>query len=290
MNGIYASEVIGVPLGVRKVDANRFAFVMKTKASVTSFDSGSKTLIKDTHFLAGDIIEVVYYADHLVAFDTVGEVVKINAAMTVTRIWDNSIAWANVVNDGTQQASGGPGWTSPIDYVSTAIFKGQLIACNGIDKPLLVDFQKTPNCAYLADEANFSIQHVPVCRYVCAIDKWLIMAGDPLMPYAVHISHTNSSGTWEGSPGEPNEATHLELNNTNSSSIFIRGINKFRNFLAVAFDDTVAMVELGIFDEEIHRPETTDSVARHGAIAHKSMVFLGFDLVMADPIGVPSFA
>jgi len=290
MLGLISSEIIGTVFGVRKIDDGRFGIVMKNKATITSSDTASKAIVKDTHYLAGDIIELVYYNDHLVVFDTAGEVVKINAAMTVTKIWDYSKAFDIVINSGSSSASGGPGWTAPIDYVSTAIFKGKLIAVNGIDKPLLIDFDKTPNCTYLADEGDgFSILHVPVCRYVCALDKWLIMAGDPLMPYAVHISATNTSGTWEGAPA-PNDGIHIELNNTNSSSIFIRGINKFRNLLAVAFDDTVAMVELGIFDGAIHRPETTDSVARHGAIAHKSMVFLGFDLVMADPVGVPSFA
>jgi len=285
MLGLVSSEIIGKPLGVRVIDANNFRLVMKTMASVTSSDAGAKTFTKDTHFLAGDIIEIIYFSDHLVVFDAVGEVVKINAAMTVTRIWDNAKAF---VAPGA--VAGSAGWTSPIDYVSTAIFKGQLIAVNGIDKPLLIDFSRTPNCQYLSDEGDsFNIVNVPVCRYVCSIDRWLIMAGDPLKPWKVHISNTDSSGTWEGAPA-PNDACSIELNNTNSSSLYIRGINKFRNFLAVAFDDTVAMVELGIFDGTTHRPETTDSVARHGAIAHKSMVFLGFDLVMADPVGVPSFA
>jgi hypothetical protein len=288
MLGLNSAEIIGTTYGIRKVDANVFQVTMRNAATVTGSDAAGKNIIKDTHYLAGDIIEVTYYNDHLVVFDDVGEVVKINAAMTVTRIWDDSKAFA--LPGGTLGATPGPGWTSPIDYVSTAIFKGQLIAVNGVDKPLLIDFSKTPNCTYLSDEGDsFNILHVPVCRYVCAIDKWLVMAGDPLYPWKVHISNTNSSGTWESAPA-PNDACSIELNNTNSSSLYIRGINKFRNFLAVAFDDTVAMVELGIFDGTVHRPETTDSVARHGAIAHKSMVFLGFDLIMADPVGIPSFA
>jgi hypothetical protein len=284
MLGLKSEEVIGKTFGVRVETANRFHLVMTSKATVTSSDNAAKTITKDTHYLAGDIVELAYFSDHLVAIDTLGEVVKVNAAMQVTRIWDHAKAFAL-----PDVETPGPGWSN-IDYASSAIFKGQLIIVNGIDKPLLIDFSKTPQCTYLADPGDsFSTANVPVCRYVCAIDKWLIMAGDPLYPYKVHISNTNSSGTWEGGPA-PNDGVGIELNNTNSSSLFIRGLNKFRNFLAVAFDDTVAMVELGIFDGGTHRPEVTDSVARHGAIAHKSMVFLGFDLVMADPIGVPSFA
>jgi len=283
MTGLKSAEIIGKTFGVRVENANRFHLVMKTAATVTDFDNAAKTVTKDTHFLAGDIVELVYYSDHLVAVDSLGEVVKVNAAQAVTRIWDHAKAFTT-----PGSVTPGPGW-SYIDYASSAIFKGQLIVVNGIDKPLLIDFSKTPNCRYLAEETSSSTINVPVCRYVCSIDKWLIMAGDALMPYKVHISHTNSSGTWEGDAA-PNDGVGIELNNTNSASVFIRGINKFRNFLAVAFDDTVAMVELGIFDGTTHRPEVTDSVARHGAIAHKSMVFLGFDLVMADPIGVPSFA
>jgi len=284
MLGLKSEEIIGKTFGVRVESASRFHLVMTSKATTASSDAGAKSIRKDTHYLAGDIVEIVYFSDHIVAVDSLGEIVKINAAMQITRIWDHSKAF--VLPD---IPTPGPGWSN-IDYASSAIFKGQLIIVNGIDKPVLVDFSKTPNCTYLADPGDsYSTINVPVCRYVCAIDKWLIMAGDPLYPYKVHISNTNSSGSWEGGPA-PNDGVGIELNNTNSSSLFIRGINKFRNFLAVAFDDTVAMVELGIFDGGTHRPEVTDSVARHGAIAHKSMVFLGFDLVMADPIGVPSFA
>lgn len=287
MFGIHSSEVLNVPLGVRVSNANQFSVYLKSLSTAASSDAGAKTLIKDTHFLAGDIIEIVYYSDHLVVFDTVGEAVRINAAMTVTKLWDASIAYNLPAGSGPAL---GPGWTSPIDYVSTAIFKGKLIAVNGIDKPLEIDFSITNKCVYLSDQSTFDNHDVPICRYICAIDRWLIMAGDPLKPYKIHISATDSQGTWEHTDDATNnDGTGLELNNTNSSSLYIRGINKFRNFLAVAFDDTVAMVELGIFDGAVHKPETTDSVARHGAIAHKSMVFLGFDLVMADPIGVPSF-
>ena len=291
MLGLNSAEIIGKPFGVRKVDANTFVLMMYHAATVSGTDASAKGWIKDTHFLAGDILEVSYFDEHLVVFDTTGEVVKINAAMTITRIWDHAKAYTSMdsITDVDPLMSKPPGWSSPIEYVSTAIFKGELIACNGVDKPIIINFTKSPNVMYLADAgAKYSNIFTPVCKYVCAIDKWLIMAGDPLKPYAVHISATNSSGTWEGP--EDADGTHLELNNTNSSSLFIRGINKFRNFLAVAFDDMVAMVELGIFDGAVHRPETTDSVARHGSISHKSMVFLGFDLVMADPIGVPSFA
>jgi hypothetical protein len=292
MLGLRQADMIGHPFGVRVISANEFRIVAKWPHGATSSDTGAKDVTKDTHYLAGDLLEIIYYNDHLVVFDTSGEAVKINAAMTVTKIWDYAKAFDIVVNSGSASQAGGPGWTTPIDYVSTCIFKGKLIAVNGVDKPLEIAFDKTPNANYLADAGNnYSIQHVPVCRYVCAIDRWVIMAGDPLMPYKVHISATDSHGTWQNPSDEAdNDGTGLELNNTNSSSLYVRGVNKFRNFLAVAFDDTVAMVELGIFDELKHRPETTDSVARHGSVAHKSMVFLGFDLVMADPIGIPSFA
>jgi hypothetical protein len=283
MAGLKPEEIINIPLSVRVTDGNNFTFVVKTKASASGTDTATKSVTKDTHFLTGDIIEITYFSDHVVVFDTLGEIVKINAAGFITRIWDNSIAFST---PGTAQP--GPGWTNPIDYVSTAVFKGSLIACNGVDKPLIIDFSKTPNVTYLADPGDsYSTAHVPVCKYVCTIDRWLIMAGDPLYPYKVHISSSDAGGVWEGATDS--DGTSIDLNNTNSSSLFIRGINKFRNFLAVAFDDTVSMIELGIFDSTEHKPEVTDSVARHGAVAHKSMIFLGFDLVMADTIGVPSF-
>ena len=71
-------------------------------------------------------------------------------------------------------------------YASSAIFKGELIICNGQDKPVLIQFDKAPNCTYLSDLG--ATANVPVCKYVTSINRWVIMAGDPLNPHVYMLA------------------------------------------------------------------------------------------------------
>jgi hypothetical protein len=253
MNGFTSTDVIGKPLGVRVIDANSFEIRLSHPTTASGTDTSAKTFIRDNHKLTGNIVDISYYNDHIVAVDDVGEIVKINADKLVTRLWDHYPM----------------GW-SATPYASTAIFKGKLLLCNGINKPLVIDFNNTPQCQYITDGGDST--HVPIGKYICAFNRWVIIAGIPNETATVYISMTDTYQAWEGVTDS--DGTHLDLNNTNSASVYIRGINKFRNNLAVAFDDTVTMVELGIFNDKKHEPNVTESIARHGSISHKSMVFL----------------
>lgn len=229
------------------------------------------------------LINVYYYDEHLVAVGSKGYVYKVNTNGVATAIWTPTIA-ATLV--------GSPPFWSATTFASFAVFNGELIICNGVDKPLLVNFDRSTPCAYLVDVPSGSNANTPICKYVIAANSYVIMAGDPLHPSRVHISNLNSSGTWYGD-APPNDATFIDLNKIAASSTqIIRGLGRFRDLIAVMFDDVIVLGELGIYDSSTgaHIPAFQDIIDQHGTVSHRSVQSLGNDLFMADSIGVPSIA
>ena len=282
--GLVLDELIDKAHGIIKVDADNFYFYIRSAATSTSTAARTIDWKKDTHILAGNIIGVSYFSDFLIIVDDRGEIAKVNATGTATVIWNTYLA---------SLTTGAPaGWTEMV-FTSSDIFKGQLIVVNGQDKPLVIDFTIANPVQYLVDAGSGSNVNTPIAKYVAAVGRWLVMAGDPTVPNRIHIGATDAVGTFYGDAA-PNDGLYLDVNyTTNSPSFVIRGISKFRDQLVVAFDDAIVPVTLGIFDTStppVHKPDITDVVSRFGAIAHKSMIFLGFDLLMCDPVGVPSLA
>lgn len=146
---------------------------------------------------------------------------------------------------------------------------------------------------YLADESNGSNVNTPVCRYVVAMNKYLVMAGDPLYPDRVHISNQNTSGTWFGDPA-PNDATFVDLGKVGvQGEQVITGINRYRDQLVVGFFSASVLGKLGIYtqdDPPLHEPDFNDVIEGFGCHSHRSMVNLGNDLFMLDHQGITSIA
>lgn len=179
------------------------------------------------------------------------------------------------------------GW-STTDFVSFAQFKGQLIVCNGIDKPLIMDFDAANPCQYLADLASGSNANTPIARYVLAGDEFLLMAGDPTAPTTVYISNQGSSGTWAGD-GAPNNAVNVDLSTiVTGNNDTINGLTWFRDTVVVGFDTAMVLGFLGIFDGTDHTPDFSDVIEAHGCLSHRSMINLGDDTLFLDNVGVPS--
>ena len=155
--------------------------------------------------LTGDIgtatiINVRYYNQYLVAVLSDGRVMSIDGLGVKKFIWDTTLA------------APAAAWTAT-NFASFAIFNGELIICNGKDKPLLVKLHADGSklvALYLQDLASGSNANVPICRYVLTFNRFLVMAGDPLEPDRVHISNEGTSGTWFGDP-DPNNAVFADL-------------------------------------------------------------------------------
>lgn len=286
IDGIPASE-FNTARNVTVVDADSYDITLTTTATAGGVQSGGSnvTFAHNNKQLNEDVINMWYFQDRLILVAADGSVLDLDSNGVSRIIFNTNIA-AKLV--------GSPSAWSATGFVSFAMFGGQLIICNGVDKPLLVDFEPDPPTQpvqYLVDIPSGSNLNVPIARYVLAMDHYVLMAGDPTDVGLIHISNFESSGTWEGDQ-DPNDGTTVSLDKViTSSNSTIRGLNRHRDQVVVAFDANLVLGKLNIFDDAAnHTPDFADVIEQHGSISHRAMQQLGNDLLMNDLIGVPSLA
>jgi hypothetical protein len=223
-------------------------------------------------------VNMTYYNAVLIVVGTNGEIVRVAASGAVTRIWDAAIA---------STLPGTPaGWSTDITFASFAQHNGQLIVCNGVDKPLLITVSFFVD--YLQDPATSSNLNVPVAKYVTTCNNYVVMAGDPVNPNRVHIASKGTSGVWFGDAA-PNDGTYIDIGTVLANASTIRGISNFRGKLIIAYAEGTIIGTLGVYDaSNVHIPSFDDSVEQYGAISHRSLVSYGDDMLMLDLVGVPS--
>jgi hypothetical protein len=223
------------------------------------------------------LINVEYFIDSIIGVAANGEIVRVLGDGSVQLIFSNAIA---------ALLPGAPTGWSATEFVSFAKFNNKLILCNGIDKPLIIDDQFIVE--YLQDEATGTNINVPICKYVTAINRYLVMAGDPLELDRVHISAKDAPGTWFGDP-PPNDATRVDVGSVLGSSTIIRGIAPFRGKLLVFFAEGIVFGTLGNYDENgNHAPNFDDGIEGYGSISHRAVVTYGDDSLFMDLEGVAS--
>lgn len=241
---------------------------------------GTKYFCRIDAVVTGTLIETVYFNGYIIAFTTTGQIAKIDSSGTCTVIWNSAIAAALV---------GAPsGWSSglAIGSIDTTEFKGELIIVNGVDKPLIV--HKTMAVEYLNDPATGSNINTPISKFVTTVSNYTVMAGITASPSDIYISNQATSGVWFGDPA-PNDAVVVSIGSyvpTNSGSIL--GIGSFRNFLLVAFEGAIVVVELGNYDSSAtpkHIPKIQDNIVEHGIISHRTTVTTKNDFIMTDVLG-----
>lgn len=240
---------------------------------------GTRLFIKCNQYFssATSIVNFEYFNGALIIVGGNGEVLKGLADGSATRIWDAGIA--------AGQPGAPAGWGATT-FASFAQFNGELIICNGSDKPLIVRNNFTVE--YLRDEATGSNLNVPICKYVTVASRYMVMSGDPVNPDRVHISAKDTSGTWFGDP-PPNDGTYLDVGSILANATIIRGCKGFRGKVIVAYGEGTVIGTLGIYDTDgNHTPNFDESVEQYGAISHRSMVSYGDDMLMMDLVGVPS--
>lgn len=262
---------------------SRYAKVLKNFHKNTdgslSIRWGTQFKYDVTGVVDGSIIEMVYFTRHLVVFMDSGQIAKITEAGTITAIWNDTIAGALV---------GSPdGWTPGMaeGAIDTTEFKGSLIVCNGIDKPLIID--NTLAVEYLNDPSSGSNVNTPIGLYTTTVSNYCIIAGVPGFETDIYISSQGTSGVWVGDP-IPNDGLVISIASwvpENSGTIL--GLGSFRNFLLVAFENAIVVVELGAYDSTgaIHQPNVQDNIVSHGVVSHRTMVATRNDFVMADILG-----
>jgi len=225
------------------------------------------------------IINMTYYNKHIVAVGANGKIVKIDGTGAVVTVWDEDIATSSGV---------GNAWSSTF-FASFAEFNSDLIICNGLDKPLIVNSGWNVN--YLHDLADLHNIYVPVARYVLSANRYLVMAGDLDAPDTLYISNVDTSGTWVGNSA-PNDAVNISTGSIiPRGSSTIKGIGFFRKHLIVFYDEVMAVYQLGVYNSAgDHEPSLVDVIDNHGATSHRSAQSLGDDMFFADTVGVPSIS
>ena len=242
-----------------------------------SIRPGTKWFADCSEFL-DRIINMHYFNGAIYAVGENGKVVVIRADGSVFEVWSDD--WAS-------KLSGAPtGWDTTL-FASFAIFNGELIICNGVNKPLLVD--ANGYCKYLNDPATGSNANTPICRYVVTHGRYLVMGGDPDFVSTIHISSVDTSGVWVNDAA-PNDAVDIDLGSRiPSGSDVIKGLGRFRDKLVVAFEEALIPGTLGVYDTGgDHQPEFDDAIENHGSVSHRVLQTLGDDMLFADGIGVPS--
>lgn len=178
-------------------------------------------------------------------------------------------------------------WSTGIEFVSFAEFGAELYIANGVDKPIIVHNDMTVD--YVVDLATGSNANTPICRYVCAADDYLLMAGDPTAQNTLYISNKRAGGTWEGDAA-PNDAITIDLSKKAGTSI-IKGLARFRNLVCVVFDDRIVFGTLGTYnDTGDHVPVFDDVIEQVGGVSHRTLITTGDELLVCDNNGVPSVA
>lgn len=234
-------------------------------------------LFSDTNAYIDEIIHIVYYTAALICVGKNGVLVSVDAVGTVKVIWNTEIA---------NQLSGGPtGWSVDLEYASSSVFNGNMIVCNGIDKPLTINSSLI--VTYLNDLSNGSNVNVPICKFVASHGRYLLMAGDPLADDLLYISSTDTP-IWFGDDA-PNDAVNISLGSrVTQGSQTITGLSKFRTSFAVTFADVLLPGNLGTFDGTDHVPAFTDAIENNGSISHKSIQVIGESMLFCDASGVTS--
>jgi len=234
-------------------------------------------LFAETSEFLDEIINCEYYSGHIIAVGKNGKIVKIDATGNVHEIWSDD--WAN-------NLKGSPDGWNTTTFVSFAVFNGDLIVCNGVNKPVIISASLA--ASYLKDLADDSNANTPIARFVFTRGRYLLMAGDTSSGAEdrLYISNTDTSGTWAGD-SDPNDAVNIDLGSrVPSGSYTIKGLGGFRDLLMVMFEDAVLPVTLGVFVESVHVPTFGDAFDNVGSLSHRVIQTLGKDMIFVDVNGV----
>jgi hypothetical protein len=229
-----------------------------------------------------EIIASQYFNTFVIVVDDEGRVGAGNAAGTVYKIWDDTIAAA---------LPGSPlGW-SPCQFASFAEFKGELYIGNGIDKPILVPENLATR--YVQDLGSGANAFTPVAKFVRVHNEFMIWAGDALLPSTLHISARGVAGTYVGD-GAPNDAIKFDIAPfVTRGSADITGIGAYRDKLIVCCAEVVLIIKIGDYtgeDPQVHAPKVEDVIEQYGSIGHNVILALGEDMLFMDLVGVPSMS
>ena len=264
-------------------------------------DLTNVTITHDNRNIQGDyIVNCEYFRDKIVFVTNIGEVCLLNGTM------DNNIVFNDNIAHTLNLESQAGGW-SGTDSVCFTVFNGILTIWNGKDKPLAVDLDKTNPCNYLYDEATGSNTNIPIAKYALAFNHYLIAGNiydrdeDKVFEDRISISARDSIGTFYDPTGQDysNDGVYVDLGKViSSNSQKIKGIARYRNKVAVGFEDATVFGTLGNYVESTdsegitikeHVPNFEDVINNHGCISNRTFANIKSELVCLDYSGLPLF-
>lgn len=221
----------------------------------------------------GNIIALEYYAGCMIAATDAGEIVAfpVNGAGTITKLWPTGVA--------------GKLWNGPTTQVNFTQAQGELLICNGVDKPLRI--KSTFAIDFLGDAGNGNSNvNTPIAAYMTTCKNYVVMAGQPNSPSKLYISSKGTTGTFSGDPA-PNDATTFDVGGSiaHGDNIVV-GLSALNNYVFVAFETCTVVVELGGYNGAVHVPNVYDVFDTYGAVSHKSMCIVDKELWYCDQSGV----
>jgi hypothetical protein len=255
--------------------------------------------ISGTRFVNG-----TYFIDKLVLVTDLGEVCLVDGEGNLSVVFNDIIA--NNINREH------PGGWHETDSVCFAVFNGILTIWNGKDKPLAVDLNnKKYVCNYLIDQGTMSNSFIPRAKYAIGFNHYLV-AGNVyseeegrFFTDRLCISAKDAIGTFYSglSSDVGNDAVNIDLGTIISSNgLAIKGLSRYRNQLVVGFDDASIFGTLGNYiettsevdgveiTEQIHKPEFSDVIDKHGCISNRTYTTISSSLICLDYSGVPNFS
>lgn len=255
----------------------------KVEKNVQLATDGTKSLRWGTKFrfdmagtINGNLLELEYFRDKLISFTVDGEIGAVDDDGNKEAIWNSAIAAA---------LPGAPsGWSTGLTLIDTTEFKNELVVCNGVDKPLIIN--KTHDVNYLQDIPTGSNVNTPIGKFCTTVGNYCVIAGVAATPDEIYISAAGTSGTWPGDPA-PNDATSINIAAyTAQQGGDIRAVSSFRNFLIVHFATSSVVVALGAYEGAVHKPAILDTIPEQGVVSHRMISTFETDLVFADELGI----
>jgi hypothetical protein len=290
-SGVHAVSLNRIHSIRRIVDDNTFEITVVDKADATGISGDLVWQFKyDTHALGGEPVECRYYANYVVLWTSVGEILRIDRFKQVQRIWDQAVAFS--VNPAL------PGWTHT-ELVAQDIFGKELICSNGYNKPLTIDFTRTAEgehiVMYAFDPGNAgSNDLIPAFDACKSAFRFFTIHDTDANEYPAHVTEVRIAArdtyvVFQGAP-DPDDSTDIDMSKIAASpEQTVRGFATIKDVILVISPNTTTMLKYGAFTEGlVHDPVAVDTMNGFGSNAPRTIIEIGSDVFMMDFNGVPS--
>lgn len=178
------------------------------------------------------------------------------------------------------------GWDE-CSIVTSTTFNDRLLLSNGVNKPIVIQFTTNtePQAQYIYDPATGSNANTPIGKYIASGQDHTVIAGILGRPNVVAISQTNTYTVWKDDPSS--NGIEIDISRVvGTSTPGVTGVAFHRDLLVITTERATVFYRLNNFVDDIHVPQKVDAVNGFGAIAGRSILSIGDNLLGCDFVGV----